>query len=71
MNDNELEQLSYEIDDIIFELIQKYSASPINVSAIIIARLMRIAMETNDVVELKTIMELALDKKDSIKNTLQ
>ena len=61
LNDTQLEVLSYEIDDILVTLAQKHSVGSLSLSSIIIARLMRLVMETGDLDDLRSIMALAIN----------
>lgn len=45
-SDNQLEKLSYEVDDMIQKLIEKYQINPLSLTAVILARIVL----TNDYV---------------------
>jgi len=45
-NDDQLEKLSYEVDDMIQKLIEKYQINPLSLTAVILARIVL----TNDYV---------------------
>ena len=47
LTDEELTEISYEIDDILFELAEKHNMMPINLSSIVIARLIRMNEAVN------------------------
>lgn len=47
MNDDTLTEISHEIDDVLFELSDKHTISPINLSGIVIARLIRMNETAN------------------------
>jgi len=64
MKDDYLEELSYEIDDDLVKLMNKYKVSPLSLSSILLARLMRLNMETASLNDFKSIMSLALTKND-------
>lgn len=61
LNDEQLETLSYEVDDILMKLAQKHSIGSLSLSSIMIARLMRLVMETGDLDDLRSIMALAIN----------
>ena len=61
LNDEKLTELSYEIDNYLLELATKYKCSPLSLSSIMIARLMRLVMETGDLSDLKSILAVAIN----------
>lgn len=63
LNDAQLETLSYEIDDLLMNLAQKHSVGTLSLSSIMIARLMRMVMETGDLNDLRSIMALAINAR--------
>lgn len=64
LNDAQLETLSYEVDEILMKLAQKHSIGSLSLSSIMIARLMRLVMETGDLNDLRSIMVLAINTTD-------
>lgn len=64
MNDEHLVALSYEIDDELAKLMSKYRVSPLSLSSIIVARLIRLTQETCDVDDFRSILEIAISKQD-------
>lgn len=64
LNDKQLEVLSYEVDDILMTLAQKHNIGSLSLSSIMIARLMRLVMETGDLDDLRSIMVLAINTTD-------
>jgi len=67
MKDNELEAMSYEIDDLLINLSHKYHCSDLSLCSILIARMMRLSMETGSLDDLKSIMALATQHKEEKK----
>jgi len=63
LNDSQLEVLSYEIDDILVSLAQKHQVGSLSLSSIMIARLMRLVMETGDLNDFRSIMTLAINTR--------
>ena len=61
LNDEKLAELSYEIDDTLMKLATKYKCSSLSLSSIMIARLMRLVMETGDLSDLKSILAVAIN----------
>ena len=70
LSDKELEVLSYEIDDMLLKLGTKYKCSSLSLSSIMIARLMRLVMETGDLSDLKSIMALAINTDDRSRDNI-
>ena len=70
LNDKQLTELSYEIDETLMKIATKYKCSPLSLSSIMIARLMRLVMETGDLSDLKSILAVAMntdvDKQDRV-----
>ncbi len=62
MNEEHLEALSYEIDDELYRLSQKYKCSSLSLSSIILARLMRMNMESNSIDDFNSILLLAVNR---------
>lgn len=69
MKDDHIEELSYEIDDELVKYMQKYKVSPLSLSAIMLARCMRLCMETGQLDDFKNIMLSA--RKEESKKVLQ
>lgn len=69
MKDDHIEELSYEIDDELVKYMQKYKVSPLSLSSIMLARLMRLCMETGQLDDFKNIMLTA--RKEESKKVLQ
>lgn len=69
MKEDYIEALAYEIDDELSKLIQKYKVSPLSLSSIMLARLMRLCMETGQLDDLKSIMMIARSQDE--KRTVQ
>jgi len=67
MNNMQLEELSYEIDDLLLGLSNKYHCSGLSLCSILIARMMRLSMETSSLDDLKSIMALATQHKEEKK----
>lgn len=59
LNDNELVDLSYEIDNTLALLLEKHQIGPLSLSAIILARLMRMTEEVDADGDFKKIMKSA------------
>lgn len=64
MKEDYIETLAYEIDDELSKLMQKYKVSPLSLSSIMLARLMRLCMETNQLDDLKSIMMIARSQEE-------
>ena len=60
LTDQELTEISYEIDDILSVLSTKYQISPLSLSAITLARLLRLVQEVDSDGEFKAIMSSAI-----------
>ena len=61
LNDKQLELLSYEIDDLLTMIAHKHQVGPLSLSSIMLARLMRMVMETGDLDDLRSIMIQAIN----------
>lgn len=68
MNTEILTSLAYEVDDIVNDLIEKYQMKPLNVSAVVLARLMRLNQGNDAFIEL--VMEV-VDGRKPFKPNLQ
>lgn len=64
MKEEHIEELAYEIDDELSKLIHKYKVSPLSLSSIMLARLMRLCMETGQLDDLKSIMMIARSQEE-------
>lgn len=64
MKEDHIEELAYEIDDELSKLMQKYRVSPLSLSSIMLARLMRLCMETGQLDDLKSIMMMARSQEE-------
>lgn len=69
LSNKQLEDLSYQIDDILMKLATENKISPLSLSSIMIARLMRLVIETGDLNDLKSIMALAINTDDRTRDT--
>jgi hypothetical protein len=69
MKDEHLEELSYEIDDELVKYMMKYKVSPLSLSAILLARCMRLCMEVGQLDDFKNIMASA--RKEESKKVYQ
>lgn len=66
MKEDYIESLAYEIDDELVKYMMKYKVSPLSLSAIMLARCMRLCMEVGQLDDFKNIMASAR-KEESIK----
>lgn len=66
LDDKQLEHLSYEIDDYLLELANKYKCSSLSLSAIITARLVRLSMETGDTINFNKILQHAIETQSKV-----
>mgnify|MGYP003335984572 CR=1 FL=1 len=73
LDDKQLTDLSYEIDEIFYMLARKHKCSSLSLSAIMLARMVRIIEETGNPDDLRSVLELAMTTNDKRRNrrTLQ
>jgi hypothetical protein len=67
MKQETLERLSYEIDDMLINLSKKYNCSDLNLYSILIARMLRLSMNSDSFDDLKSIMAIATQHKEGKK----
>lgn len=63
VNDKQLEELSYEIDDFLVKCSHKYKMSNLSLSAVTLARLIRAVEVYGDRQEFDTIMMTAMESR--------
>jgi hypothetical protein len=61
LNDEQIAELSYEIDETLLKWAQKYQVGSLSLSSVMIARLIRLIQETGDMDELRSIMAIAIN----------
>ncbi len=72
LNDKHIEDLSYEIDEFLLKCSHKYSVGALSLSAITLARVIRLADEFGSREELDLILMTAMQShKDTTKKVLQ
>lgn len=71
LTDQELIQISHEIDDFLSILATKYSVAPLSLSAITLARLMRLVEESDSHGDFKKIMSSAIGMGKKADRVLQ
>jgi hypothetical protein len=65
MNDKELEKISHEIDEFLLYLSIHYALPPLNLSGVMLARLVHLTENNDDLYRLF----LSIGNKDHLKNT--
>jgi hypothetical protein len=65
MNDKELEKISHEIDEFLIHLSTHYAVPPLNLSGVMLARLVHLTENNEDLYRLF----LSIGNKDHLKNT--
>lgn len=71
MSDNELIDMSFEVDNTLGSLMQKYQISPLAFSAVVLARLMRLVQEVDSDSDFKQIMSSAIGMETKPNRVLQ
>jgi hypothetical protein len=71
LSDKELIDVSYEVDNVLSALMEKYKISPLAFSAIVLARLMRLVQEVDSDSDFKQIMSSAIGMKTKEDRVLQ
>ena len=71
LSDKELTEVSYEVDNILSALIEKYEIPPLSFSAIVLARLMRLVQEVDSDSDFKKIMSSAIGMETKENRVLQ
>jgi hypothetical protein len=71
LSDKQLIDMSYEVDNLLSALMEKYQISPLSFSAIVLARLMRLVQEVDSDSDFKQIMSSAIGMETKENRTLQ
>ena len=61
-DDDKLIEISLEVDKIIGDLIHKYEMSPLSISAVVLARLVRFNIEMQDNDDFRKLMQSAIEQ---------
>jgi len=71
LSDKQLIDMSYEVDNLLSALMEKYQISPLSFSAIVLARLMRLVQEVDSDSDFKQIMSSAIGMETKENRILQ
>jgi hypothetical protein len=60
LNDKQMSEVAYELDSFLVDLSEKYKLEPLNLSAVVLARLIRLTEEFGEGNHFHMIMETAM-----------
>lgn len=71
LSDKQLTDISFEIDETLGDIMNKYQVSPLSFTSIVLARIMRLAHEVHCDGDFKKIMSSAIQMKTETTRVLQ